>query len=373
MFLSVKTKLKLSKAQKTVMSKHAGIARFTYNWGLATWNNLVKDGLKPNKYILKKFFNNHVKPEFDWIKEKGICQRITQYAFDNLGDAFSRFFSGKGGYPNFKKKDHHDSFTIDAGGKPIPVGGKSVKLPTIGWVRTYEGLPHVTCQSITISRTADSWFIAFAYEQEHEPTAKQYEVVGVDLGVKELATLSTGVVFPNPKHYKSALKKLRKLSRELSRKKKGSNNRHKAKIKLAKHHLRIANLRKDTLNKATTFLCKNHAKIVVEDLNVKGMLANHKLAQAIADCGFHEFKRQLEYKAKKFASEIIIADRWFASSKTCSACGHVQDMPLKMRTFNCENCGSSIDRDLNAAINLSHCSTRVSRLEACGVLRLAKA
>ncbi|MCC3451705.1 MAG: transposase, partial [Microcoleus sp. PH2017_39_LGB_O_B] len=181
------------------MSKHAGIARFTYNWGLATWSNLYKDGLKPNKYLLKKFFNNHVKPEFTWIKEAGICQKITQYAFDNLGDSFSLFFSKKAGYPKFKKKGHHDSFTIDAGGKPIPVGGTSIKLPTIGWVKTYEGLPHTTCKSITISRTADSWFIAFAYEQEYEPTVKQHDVVGVDLGVKELATLSTGVVFPNPK------------------------------------------------------------------------------------------------------------------------------------------------------------------------------
>jgi len=353
MLLSIKTKLKLSKNQEIIMSKHAGISRFTYNWGLATWNNLFKDGLKPNKYILKKFFNNHVKPEFEWIKEKGICQKITQYAFDNLGNAFSKFFSGKGGYPNFKKKGHHDSFTIDASGKPISVGGKSIKLPTIGWVKTYEGLPHTTCKSITISRTADSWFIAFAYEQKHQPTTKQYDVVGVDLGVKELATLSTGVVFPNPKHYKTNLEKLRKLSREFARKEKGSNHNHKAKIQLAKHHAKIANLRKDTLHKITTFLCKNHAKIVVEDLNISGMLSNHKLALFIVDCGFHEFKRQLEYKAKKFGCEIIIAERWFPSSKTCSNCGHIQDMSLKERTYNCGSCGHSMDRDLNAAINLS--------------------
>ncbi len=353
MLLSIKTKLKLSKEQEIIMSKHAGIARFTYNWGLATWNNLYKDGLKPNKYVLKKFFNNHVKPEFTWIKETGICQKITQYAFDNLGDAFSRFFSGKGGYPNFKKKGHHDSFTIDASGKPIPVGGKSLKLPTIGWIKTYEGLPHTTCKSITISRTADSWFIAFAYEQTHESTVKQHETVGVDLGVKELATLSTGVVFPNPKHYKTHLEKLRRLSRKFVNKTKGSNNRSKAKTQLAKHHAKVANLRKNTLHQITTFLCKNHAKIVVEDLNVSGMLSNHKLAQVIADCGFYEFIRQLEYKAKKFGCEIIVANRWFPSSKTCSNCGHTQDMPLKERTYNCTSCGHSMDRDLNAAINLS--------------------
>ncbi|WP_265586181.1 RNA-guided endonuclease InsQ/TnpB family protein, partial [Cuspidothrix issatschenkoi] len=255
------------------MAKHAGIARFAYNWGLATWQDLYKDGLKPNKYLLKKFFNNHVKPEFTWIKEKGICQKITQYAFDNLGKAFQRFFKGLSEYPKFKKKGKNDNFTIDNGGKPIPVGGTSIKLPTIGWVKTYEGLPHTTCKSITISRIADSWFIAFAYEQECQPTIKQHEAVGVDLGVKELATLSTGVTFPNPKHYQQGLTKLKRLSRIYSRKVNGSNNKHKAKIQLARHHAKIANLRKDTLHKITTYLCKNHAKIVVEDLNVSGMLS----------------------------------------------------------------------------------------------------
>ncbi|MGH1397378.1 MAG: RNA-guided endonuclease InsQ/TnpB family protein, partial [Trichormus sp.] len=263
------------------------------------------------------------------------------------------FLSGKAGYPKFKKKGKNDAFTIDAGGKPIPVGGRSIKLPTIGWVKTYEGLPHTTCKSITISRIAESWYISFAYEQETEITDKQYEVVGVDLGVKQLATLSTGVVFPNPKYYQAHLRKLQRLSKKLALKVKGSINRHKAKIKLAKHHAKIVHLRKNTLHQITTYLCKNHATVVIEDLNVSGMLSNHKLAQVIADCGFYEFKRQLEYKAQKFGCEIIIIDRWYPSSKTCSQCGHIQDMPLKVRTYNCENCGISIDRDLNAAINIS--------------------
>ncbi|MEH2350551.1 MAG: RNA-guided endonuclease TnpB family protein [Nostoc sp.] len=354
MLLSIKTKLKLNKAQKILMSKHAGIARFTYNWGLATWASLYKDGLKPDKYILKKFFNNHVKPEFIWIKEEGICQKITQYAFDNLGEAFKRFFKGLGKYPNFKKKGKNDSFTIDNSGKPIPVGGKSIKLPTMGWVKTYEGLPHTTCKSITISRIADSWFIAFSYEQECQPTIKQHDVVGVDLGVKELATLSTGVVFPNPKHYKQNLAKLQRLSKIHLRKAPCSKNKYKAKIKLARHHAKIANLRHDSLHKITTYLCKNHAKIVVEDLNISGMMSNHKLAGAIADCGFHEFKRQLEYKALLFGCEIIIADRWYPSSKTCSHCGFKKEkLSLAQRTYHCENCGFDMDRDLNAAINLS--------------------
>ncbi len=130
-------------------------------------------------------------------------------------------------------------------------------------------------------------------------------------------------------------------------------NQESFRIILARHHAKIANLRKNTLHKITTYLCKNHAKIVVENLNVLGMLSNHKLAQVIADCGFHEFTRQLEYKAQKFGCEIIIADRWFPSTKTCSNCGHIQDMPLSERVYNCQNCGHSMDRDLNAAIVLS--------------------
>ncbi|MBW4499678.1 MAG: transposase [Scytonema hyalinum WJT4-NPBG1] len=354
MLLSIKTKLKLTASQKELMAKHAGIARFTYNWGLAAWNDLYKDGFKPNKYLLKKFFNNHVKPELPWIKEKGVCQKITQYAFDHLGTAFENFFKKRGERPTFKKKAKHDSFTIDASGKPIPVGGTSVKLPTIGSLKTYEGLPHTTTTKITISRTADDWFIAFAYEVDCQPSVKFVDVVGVDLGIKSLATLSTGEMFENPKTYKKQLRKLRRLSKAHSRKVNGSKNKHKSKIKLAKHHAKVANIRKDTLHKITNYLCKKHAIIVVEDLNVSGMIKNDKLAQAIADCGFHEFRRQLEYKCEKFGSKLIVADQWYPSSKTCSCCGYKKDkLFLSERTFICERCNSVFDRDLNAAINLS--------------------
>jgi putative transposase len=354
LLLSIKTKLKLTVKQKIIMSKHAGIARFTYNWGLATWKRLYDYGYKPNKFILKKFFNNEVKTQLEWIKEKGICQKITQYAFDQLGDAYSRFFKGLGGSPKFKKKGFNDSFTIDASGKPIPVGGRSIKLPTIGWVKTFEGLPHTTTTKLSISRIADDWYIAFAYEQECPLTQKSVDVVGVDLGIKELATLSTGVTFPNPKAYKKNIQKLKRLSKTLARKAKGSNNRNKAKVKLAKHHNRVSNIRKDSLHKVTHYLCKNHALVVVEDLNVSGMMANHKFAQSIADCGFYEFKRQLEYKCKKFGSTLMVVDRWYPSSKTCSNCGcKKESLLLSERVYSCKHCGHVMDRDLNAAINLS--------------------
>ncbi|AHJ29577.1 IS607 family transposase [Nodularia spumigena] len=310
---------------------------------------LIIQGLKPTEQHRKNIVycrvsSNGQKPEL-----RNQITAMETFCL-NRGLAVDEWVSEIGGGLNFKRKKFLSiMMSMLQGEIAIIVIAHKDRMCRFA----YEGLPHTTCKSITISRTADSWFIAFAYEQEHEPTLKKYEVVGVDIGVKELATLSTGVVFPNPKHYKTNLRKLKRLSRKLARKIKGSNNRYKAKITLARHHAKIANLRKNTLHKITTYLCKNHAKIVVENLNVSGMLSNHKLAQVIADCGFYEFKRQLEYKAKKFGCEIIIADRWFPSTKTCSNCGHIQDMPLSERVYNCQNCGHSMDRDLNAAIVLS--------------------
>lgn len=356
MLLSIKTRLKLNSSQRVLMSKHAGIARFTYNWGLATWQALYKDGYKPNYRLLRTFFNNHVKtnPGLAWLKENGICQQITEFAFEYLGVSYKRFFKGLGAYPNFKKKGRStDSFTINASGKPISVGGTRIKLPTIGWVKTYEGLPHVQTSKFTISERAGNWYISFAFEQTAEQPINKISVVGVDLGIKQLATLSTGVVFDNPRATKKMKKKLAKKQRQLARKIKGSNQHLKQKLRVAKTHERTSDIRLDATHKATTIISKNHAKIVVENLNVSGMMANHKLAGAVSDANFYEFRRQLEYKAKKFGSVVILADRFYPSSKTCSSCGHIQNMPLKVRTFDCENCGIIIDRDLNASINLS--------------------
>jgi putative transposase len=357
MLLSIKTQLKLNSYQRVLMSKHAGIARFTYNWGLATWQSLYKDGYKPNHRLLRTFFNNNVKtnPDLGWLKEKNICQKVTEFAFEQLGDSYKRFFKGQSEYPKFKKKGKSShSFTINASGKPIPIGGTSIKLPTIGWVKTYEGLPHVTASKLTISERAGNWYISFAFEQTPKPVASKIPVVGVDLGIKELATLSTGVVFSNPKTSKRFKKKLARQQRELARKVRGSNQYLKQKLKVAKTHKRVSDIRLDATHKATTTISKNHAKIVIETLNVSGMMANHKLAGSVADANFYELRRQLEYKSKKFGSEVILAGRFYPSSKTCSSCGHIQDMPLKLRVFDCGKCGLSIHRDFNAAKNLAH-------------------
>lgn len=202
MLLSIKTQLKLTTEQRVLMSKHAGIARFTYNWGLATWQALYKDGYKPNHKLLRTFFNNHVKtnPDLAWLKEKGICQKITEFAFEQLGNSYQRFFKGLGDYPKFKNKGKsNNSFTINAGGKPINIGGTRLSLPTIGWVKTYEGLPHLRTSKLTISERAGNWYISFAFDQPLLKSTQKIPVVGIDLGIKQLATLSTGVVFNNPK------------------------------------------------------------------------------------------------------------------------------------------------------------------------------
>ncbi|NEN88121.1 MAG: IS200/IS605 family element transposase accessory protein TnpB [Okeania sp. SIO3H1] len=351
MYKSIKTKLKLNNKQKTFLAQHAGYSRWVYNWGLSLWNAAYKDGYKPNARKLREVFTNHTKPLYPWMKN--LSSKVYQYAFRNLGEAFKRFFQGLGKRPRFKKKGRSDSFTIDNCGKPVELNGWSHKLPFIGWVKTYEPI-EATTQKITISRQAGNWYLSLSYEFSATPTPKITDVVGVDLGVKTLATLSTGQAFPSIKPYRTAQDKLAKLQRELSRKVKHSNNWHNSVIKLARQHRRVANIRKDALQKLTTHLAKNHGHVVIEDLNVSGMMANHKLAKSIADQGFYEFRRQLEYKTQWYGSELVVADRFFPSSKTCSNCGHVQDMPLHLRTYDCPECGLSIDRDLNASINLRH-------------------
>lgn len=222
--------------------------------------------------------------------------------------------------------------------------------------------------SATISRTADQWFASITVDTDsnHLPPAENQGVVGVDLGVSALATLSTGEVVVGAKPHKALLSRLKRLSRRLSYKKKGGANRAKAKAKLARLHARIANIRKDTLHPLTTELTRRFHTIGIEDLNVKGMVKNRHLSRAISDMGFFEFRRQLEYKAEMRGGVVVVADRFFASSKTCSACGDkVEKLPLSVREWSCPCCGTIHDRDVNAAINLANYAVSYT-VSACG-------
>ncbi len=347
---SYTTKLKLNNRQKTLMAKHAGFSRWVYNWGNAMWRDAYNQGFKPNTKTLKRLFTNHVKPEYPWMSE--LSSKVYQYAFINLGEAYKRFFKGLGQYPRFKQKGRNDRFTIDNSGKPIRLGGTCHKLPFIKWVKTFEPLPDCLTKKVTIYKKAGDWYISFSMEWEFQPTPKIRERVGVDFGVKTLAVLSNGVEFQGLNPYQNAQKKLARVQRKLAKKVKGSNNYSRALLQVQKLHRRVANLRKDYLHKMTTYIAKNHSTVVIEDLNVSGMMANHKLAKAIGDLGLHEARRQLQYKCERYASKLVIADRFFPSSQLCSSCGNTQSMPLSQRTYECGCCGNKIDRDWNASLNL---------------------
>jgi putative transposase len=209
--------------------------------------------------------------------------------------------------------------------------------------------------SATVSRTADKWFVSICVKMDITPaTCENQAVVGVDLGVKNLATLSNGEMIEGPKALRTMQKKLKRLQQSLSRKKKGSNNREKQKRKVARLHYRISCIRLDALHKLTSRLTRKYSVIVIEDLNVRGMMSNRKLAKAISDMGFHEFRRQLDYKSPIAGVHVIVADRWFPSSKKCSRCGEKHSgLKLSDRIFVCPTCSFKIDRDLNAARNLA--------------------
>ncbi|WP_202224720.1 RNA-guided endonuclease TnpB family protein [Okeania sp. KiyG1] len=250
---SIRTKLKLNNKQKTLMAQHAGYSRWCYNWGLSLWNQAYTDGYKPNTRKLREVFTNHTKPLYPWMKN--LSSKVYQYAFINLGEAFKRFFQGLGKRPRFKKKGKFDSFTIDNCGKPIELNGWNHKLPFIGIVKTYEPI-EATTQKITISRQAGDWYLSLSHEFSATPTPKTTDVVGVDLGVKTLATLSDGKVFESVRAYQ---KFEAKLSREqyLNRHKQvGSANWRKAQLKIARLHRKVANIRQDALHKLTAYLAK---------------------------------------------------------------------------------------------------------------------
>ena len=369
-----KTELDPNKTQLFSLKKHAGAARFAFNWGLGRRiEEYKKTGKSPNAIEQHKQLNALKETEFPWMYEVSKC--APQEALRNLDKAYANFFrrvkllkEGKGfkvGFPKFKsKKRGLGSFRL-AGA--IHVSDSTVSLPRIGKVRLKEKGYIGGCQtegvkinSATVSERAGRWFVSISVEQEIEVYAGEGLPIGVDLGLKKMAVCSTGQTFDNPKALRRNLRKLARLQRKLSRQKKESKRREKSRLRIAKLHYRISNIRKDAIHKATSqIVAKNKpptlrpAAIVVEDLNVSGMLSNRKLSRAIADVSFGELRRQLSYKCSWYCVKLIVADRFFASSKTCSGCGAIkQTLELSEREYVCAECGLILDRDLNAALNL---------------------
>ena len=382
MIISHKIRLDPNNKQATYLAKAAGTARFAYNWALAEWQTQYaawKDDNtqpKPNQMSLRRQLNAIKREQFPWMLE--VTKNAPQMAIIQLGQAFNNFFAGRAQYPQFKKKGKsRDSFTLT--NDQFSLDASRIRIPNLGLVRIRETLRFFgKILSATISRTADQWFVSITVDtdQNHLPPAENQGTVGVDLGVSALATLSTGEKVVGAKPHKALLSRLQRLSRSLSRKVKGSANRHKAKQKLAKLHARIANIRQNSLHQLTTDLTRRFHTVGIEDLNVSGMVKNRHLSRAISDMGFFEFRRQLEYKAGMRGSVVVVADRFFASSKTCSApgCGHkVDKLPLSVREWTCPVCGAVHDRDVNAAKNLQEYASATlsnhavsSTVSACG-------
>jgi putative transposase len=371
MLTAHKIRLDPNKAQATYLARAAGVARFAYNWALAEWqrqyaarqNNPALPA--PSQLTLRRQLNEIKRDQFPWMLEVTKC--APQMAIMHLGEAFKNFFAHRARHPVFKRKGRHDRFTIS--NDEFRVEDKRIRIPKLGWVRMREKLRFAgRIVSATVSQSAGGWYASITVDTPDLslPPAENQGAVGIDLGVSALATLSTGEVFTGPKAMRSLLERLRRLSRALSRKVPGSRNRQKAKLKLARLHERIGNLRHDGLHQITTSLTRRFHTIGVEDLNVRGMLGNQRLARAIADMGFYELRRQLDYKAARRGGQVVAVDRWYPSSKLCSCCGYkLESLALGTRHWTCPGCAAEHDRDVNAAVNLKNMAVS-SIATACG-------
>lgn len=353
-----KRELKPSQAQLVMLRRTAGCARYAYNWGLAKAQEIKEQNGKMPKFAeISRLWTIHKKDEgFEWLNE--VQAVSTRVPIKDLDDAFQRFYKKQNKFPKFKKKGSHDSFRVARDNREtcaIIVDEKYVRLPYIGIIKTKEkfkldGKP----LNATVSREADRWYISIACELEiPEPMPIVGEPNGIDVGLKSFAVLSDGTKLDAPKPLAKNLKKLKKLQRQHSKKQKGSNNRKKSAMKIAKLHQKITNIRKDYLHKTSTELAKTKSVIAVEDLNVAGMVRNKKLARYISDMSWSSFITMLDYKTHWYGSQMLKVDRFYPSSKTCNSCGHIMDsMPLSIRAWTCPCCGAEHDRDINAAKNI---------------------
>lgn len=378
MFEAVKVALDPTPAQERLMLSHAGAARFAYNAGLAHVKAALDAGEKPewSLFSLQHWWvvnRDTLAVDSDgaiwWHENSSMSYRSGLKALADALSNWSKSRKGKRkgprvGFPKFKAKDRETprfSYSISGlrTGALIEGDAKALWLPRIGRVHCMENVTALVGGArvvrMTISQRAGRWYASLTVERD-EPTTRQTPkggAVGIDLGVKELATLSDGTVIPNPRALDARLKALRKAQQALSRKTMGSARRGKAKERVARLYARVSDARMDAINKATTMIARTYTTVCIEDLNVAGMVKNHSLARRLRDASLGEFRRQLEYKTARTGAVLRVVDRWYPSSKTCSNCGTVKaKLSLSERVYQCDVCDLSIDRDLNAAINL---------------------
>jgi putative transposase len=365
--------------QRRVLASHCGAARYVYNWGLT----LVKSRLDQRCAgedievpwtlpALRREWNRAKHEVAPWWAENS--KEAYSSGLDGLARALKNWADSRAGrrkgrvveFPRRKQKGRtRDSCRFTTGQIKVLPDRRHVQLPRVGVLKTHESTRKLARRleqgsarilAATISRTADRWFVSFTVEVQRVIPAGNghHTVVGVDVGIHRLATLSTEDTVPNPRALERSMRNLRRLNRQLARRQPGSKRRAQTRRRLARVHARAANLRRDALHKLTTALATHHSAVIVEDLNVIGMLRNRHLARVIADAGLGELRRQLAYKTGWYGSRLVVADRFYPSSKTCSACGWVKaKLTLAERNFICEVCGLRLDRDLNAAHNLA--------------------
>jgi len=354
--------------------QQCGYAKFAYNSALSDFKAELASDTFLSMYDLNKRFNQK-KKAFDWTKSQD--QRAAMYAVHNLGDAIDNWQSKRAKFPRLKKRGCGHSYTTDE--QSVRMEGKRIKLPKIGWVKTFEVLRFKgKIVSVTISRTAHRWFASVSVEVQpplHRCPASAefvdwfashtdigtpnqidrsiYPTIGIDVGISTLATLDDGTKYENPKALERYERKLKREQRKLSRKEFLSKNWYKQKRKVERLHYRVACIRKDAHDKATTEILIGVSGVGIERLQITKLLKNSNLSKALSDAALGGFLEKLKTKATSLGIPIFQADRFFASSKTCSMCGHKKDaLTLSERQYHCSNCGTSIDRDVNAAINL---------------------
>lgn len=383
--------LKPNNKQKTYFRKAFGCARLAYNWGLAEWKRMYEAGEKPTGRKLRNNFNAIRKEQFPFTYE--VSKYATARAFDHLQAAFDKFFKHTASYPKFKKKrDGGGSFYIGADHVTLSDTNRNskcfrdmchnehqkhqyLKVPNLGWVKMTERVRfNGKLNGLNISQEGDRFYASFSMmitEEEYQRTHPHYNEtkhdrkVGIDMGIKSALILSDGIAIDNPHTLKNNLRKIRRLSRQLSKRQhaktkqerlqgvKKSNRYIKMALKLNNAQRRVADIRRDFTQKVTTILTTHYAEIAIEDLNVKGMTRNHRLAQSVSDVAMGELRREIEYKAGYNGVTIKKADRFYPSSKTCSVCGNVkEDLKLSERVYHCHVCGATLDRDYNASLNL---------------------
>lgn len=351
-FVSYKYRLCPNKTQATLLNKTMGCVRFVWNCNVAIFNSYDKEtNLTP---IFKT--STELRKEYQWLKEVSAAA-IQQKEMDFKEFKKQRFSNNrkkKMGNPSFKKKGYRDSFRLP--NQKFKILDNKIHLEKIGKVKMIidRELPIGKLMSVTISKNpSGQYFASILINTEKQPLPKTNKSVGIDLGLKAFIVTSDNEIVNNPRYFRKNQSKLKKIQQHLSRKKKGSNRRNKVRLKVAKLHNKISNQRDYFLHNVTTNLVRKYDKIVIEDLDVAEMVKNHKLAKSISDASFAKFRQYLSYKCDWYGKELIVINRFEPTSKKCSCCGWIKkDLTLKDRQFNCEQCSLSIDRDLNAALNI---------------------